>query len=438
AASPAAAPAASPAAAPAASPAAAPAASPAAAPAATSAAAALPNFKGASVRLTVSSWFIPPANDELKAMVKEWSDKTGANAEVEFVSEADLTPKLATAAETGAGPDILQLSSSAAHVYSDKLADLDDVAEDLGKQNGGWHDIGKAANFVSGHWKAIPLYITPQVMNYREDVLKEIGEQPPDTWEDALRIGKKLKAANKPLWAEPLGQAPVDANTTIYSIMWGFGAKEVEQDGKTIALKSPEMVKALEFIRQAYQEAWPEGVLGWDNSGNNRAFLGGQLAMTINAASIYWAAKENAPSLRPNINHALIPKGSAQRATNLWPTSLAIFNYSKQQEAAKSLVRYLTDLPQLVRWLAKTEGAAAGMLKDVEKAERRDPKMQIIPKAVEFGHLPGWPGPPTRQATEVYAKFTLVNMAASVCRGTPINTAIDTTVAEMKKIYGQA
>ncbi|MBI4608408.1 MAG: extracellular solute-binding protein [Candidatus Rokubacteria bacterium] len=389
------------------------------------------------IGITVSAWFIPPANDLFKEMVAEWAKQKGVVAEVEFVSEGDLVPKFTTAAEAGAGPDIIQIASLHAHLYADRLVDVTDMVAALEASYGPIAQIAKDAAMVRGRWRAVPLYATPQVLTYREDVLKEIGEPVPDTWEDALRAGKKLKAKGVP-WGEALGHCPVDCITTVYSILWAHGAKEVEKDGKTIALKSPETVKALEFVKRAYDEVWPPGVVGWDNASNNRAFLGGQLGMTINAGTIWYAAKRQAPAIFPHINHAAIPRGPAGRAIPFWPTSLAVFQYSKHQALAKDLVRYVTDGPQIARWLEKTEGAGGSALLGVMRLERsREPKLRLVPEVIQYGRLPGWPGPPTRESAEVHAKFVLVDMAQNVVKGMPIPQAIDQAVAEMRRIYGQ-
>jgi multiple sugar transport system substrate-binding protein len=389
------------------------------------------------IALTVSAWFIPPANDLLKELVAEWTRQKGVQAEVEFVSEGDLVPKFTTAAEAGAGPDIVQVASLHAHLYADKLVDMSDVVGPLESRYGPIAQIAKDAAMVRGRWRAVPWYATPQVLTYREDVLKEIGESVPDTWEDALRVGRKLKVKGV-AWGEALGHCPVDCITTVYSILWAHGAKEVEQDGRTIALKSPETVRALEFIKRAYDEAWPSGVVGWDNSSNNRAFLGGQLGMTTNAATIWFAARRQAPAVFPHINHAPIPRGPQGRAIPFWPTSLAVFQHSKHQALAKDLVRYITDGPQFLRWLEKTEGAGGSALQGLTKLEKgRDPKLRVVPEVVQYGRLPGWPGPPTRESAEVHAKFVLVDMAQNVVKDMPIPQAIEQAVTEMKRIYGQ-
>lgn len=389
------------------------------------------------IGITVSAWFIPPANDLLKEIVAEWARQKGVVAEVEFVSEGDLVPKFTTAAEAGAGPDIIQVASLHAHLYADKLVDVTDIVGPLESKYGPIARIARDAAMVRGRWRAVPWYATPQVLTYREDLLREIGEPVPDTWEDALRVGRKLKAKGVP-WGEALGHCPVDCVTTVYSILWAHGAREVEKDGKTIALKSPETVKALEFIKRAYDEAWPPGVVGWDNASNNRAFLGSQLGLTTNAATIWFAARRQAPGIFPSINHAPIPRGPAGRAIPFWPTSLAVFQHSKNAALARDLVRYITDGPQFLRWLEKTEGAGGSALLGITKLEKgRDPKLKTVPEVIQYGRLPGWPGPPTRESAEVHAKFVLVDMAQNVVKGMPIPQAIDQALAEMKRIYGQ-
>ena len=57
-------------------------------------------------------------------------------------------------------------------------------------------------------------------MAIRTDLLEQIGEKNPDTWEDWLRIGKKGKAIGHP-FGTALGHS-VDANTTLLSILFSY------------------------------------------------------------------------------------------------------------------------------------------------------------------------------------------------------------------------
>jgi multiple sugar transport system substrate-binding protein len=51
----------------------------------------------------------------------------------------DVRPKAAVAANTGAGPDIILSTNDDANLYPDKLLDVTDLAEYLGKKYGGWY-----------------------------------------------------------------------------------------------------------------------------------------------------------------------------------------------------------------------------------------------------------------------------------------------------------
>jgi ABC-type glycerol-3-phosphate transport system substrate-binding protein len=73
-------------------------------------------------------------------------------------------------------------------------------------------------------------------------------------------------------------------------------------------------------------------------------------------------AGHQASAIFPSINHAPVPRGPVTRASTFWPSSLAIFEHSKHKALAMDLVAYITDGPQLARWLEKTEGAGGSLL----------------------------------------------------------------------------
>ena len=73
----------------------------------------------------------------------------------------------------------------------------------------------------------------------------------------------------------PISQSD-DANSSFWALLWCFGGKVLEADGKTIAMESPEMEATLDFYRTLYTEAMDSEVLSWDNAGNNRCLVAGR------------------------------------------------------------------------------------------------------------------------------------------------------------------
>ncbi len=114
-------------------------------------------------------------------------------------------------------------------LYADKLMDVSDIADEIGKKQGGWYDVGKEAGIVDGKWKAIPFSNIGQLMNWRTDWFKEVGVTKfPDTWEELYEVGKKLKAKDHPFGFE-LGHGFGDNHGWLYPLLWSYGGHEVEK-----------------------------------------------------------------------------------------------------------------------------------------------------------------------------------------------------------------
>ena len=113
-----------------------------------------------------------------------------------------------------------------------------------------------------------------------------------------------------------LGHASGDGRSTNYPVLWAFGGKEFEADGKTVALNSPQTLKAVEWYTEIYKVMDP-GVTAWLDPDNNQAFLAGKVSATVNVNTVYLAARAAAPTdpakkmLIDNMDHANWPAGPA-------------------------------------------------------------------------------------------------------------------------------
>src|SRR3954462_2658929 len=92
--------------------------------------------KGAKLRVLRWSRFVQGDIDAYMVNVKKFTDKTGIPVRVDNEGWEDVRPKAAVAANTGAGPDIILSTNDDANLYPDKLLDMTDVAEYLGKKYG--------------------------------------------------------------------------------------------------------------------------------------------------------------------------------------------------------------------------------------------------------------------------------------------------------------
>jgi multiple sugar transport system substrate-binding protein len=379
-------------------------------------------------------------DDVLREQAREYSKIKGVEISIEFVSYNDLPTKTAAAVESGAGPDIVCLVGDGAHLHAKSLVDVSDVANTLAKELKGWTNIAKDVGMVGKTWRAIPWAICPQVINYRIDWLKELGYQKfPDTYEDMLTLAKKLKDKGHPV-GFALGRALGDANQFHYPLLWAFGGAECKKDGKTVAINSPETAKAIDYRRELHKLGESDDVYAWDDAANNRAFMAEAISVTLNATSIYWAMKKNAPHLREVTDHALAPRGPAGRFSYSTPFSLGIFKFSKVQKEAKAFIKWLLEPKQYSAWMGVGEGMMAGLLNFYEDDPvwKKDPKFEASRLTPKYCRLPGYPGPPSRHAAEAMVKYVIVNMFARACKGMSTAETIKIAEAELKEIYGKA
>ena len=400
-------------------------------------------------KLHIVRWvdFIPEADVELKRQAPEASKALGAEVTLEFINANDLQPRITAAIQSGSGADIFQMLWNWPHLYANGLVDVTDVAEPIGKSQGGFYDAFPAACKVGGRWLAVPHGTGANAVAYRKSWHAEIGltEFPKtmDAWREA---GKKLKAKGKPV-GQALGHSFGDPPTFCYPLLWSFGGAETDPSGKKVVLNSKGTLESVKFMQAFWKDACDEGGLAWDDTNNNRAFHAGEISATLNGASIYIVAKRQAEKIKDekgeplwrDIDHAApLPAGPAGSAALYATFQHAVMKYSKNQTLAKNFLAWLAKPENYGKWFEVNEGYTAGATKMWEENpmwSRIDKPLQIFRRAARHTRALGYQGPPTAKATESYSKYIIVDMYAKACQGTKAEDVVKWADGELKKIY---
>jgi multiple sugar transport system substrate-binding protein len=375
-----------------------------------------------------------------KTLAPAYEKLTGIKINYELASVGGLQTRVTTVAETGNGPELTLNFFNWAFLYGEKYLDVSDIAEAVGKEQGGWYAAAKEACVVNGKWKAIPFGNVGQLMVWRTDWFKEVGvDKFPDSWEELLEAGTKLKAKGHPFGFE-LGHGFGDNHGWIYPLLWSYGGHEVDDDGKTVVLDSDETARAVDFARKFFQQTMLEDVLGWTDVSNNKAYLSQQISCTNNAESILWVAKRDFPDIAKVTGQALNPKGPKGRFHVLNSWSHSIFTHAADHDAAKAFLTWLMDKPQLGAWYASADTYYQPFLHGYDNA----PMWQVEPRnlpyrdALSSAHLPGWPAPVSRAQSEVIAKYVVIDMFAKACAGASTKDVIKDAAGQLKDIYRSA
>ena len=119
-------------------------------------------------------------------------------------------------------------------------ADYAHLGQQLARSGIQIDEVAKAVAHDGRRWLAVPFSIVGNTFAYRKSWFEEVGyAEFPRTWDQFRDAGRKLKAKGRPL-GQTLGQTFGDAPTFTYPLLWSFGGKEVEADGRTVVLNSPD------------------------------------------------------------------------------------------------------------------------------------------------------------------------------------------------------
>ncbi len=387
-----------------------------------------------------------PASDALlrREMLPEAEKALGIKINLETVNGNDLQPRVTAGIQSGAGPDLIMAFNNQTYLYANSVVDLTEIAEAVGKAQGGMYKYARAVCSDGKMFMGMPWAVIGGMIAYRKSWFEEVGATKfPETWEQYREVGKKLKAKGRPI-GQTLGHTFGDAPGFSYPYMWSWGGMEVDPSGKVI-LNSKETLESVKFLQGFWKDAHDEGGLAWDDTNNNRAFLSQTVSATLNGASIYietlrkpdqYKTEKGAP-MHTDILHSPLPKGPAGQFGFHLLQSHMLMKYSKNQDPAKEFLKWIHTEKNFERWFVSQKGFATPCTEKWEghKVWTDDPVMAPFKVAAKLGQAPGHAGPPNAKAAEALSKYIITDMYAKAVQGMPAEDAVKWADAELKKIY---
>ncbi len=371
--------------------------------------------------LKIVQWkhFVPDYDKWFNVFAKEFGEKNNCQVEVDYVATPDLPTAIAADISRGGGHDVFHLNGTGAWLYDNVLVDVTAVANRLGKEFGGWIPEAASLAVVKGKWLCVPHWYMsfPWIINRK--YFHDVGEDFTDktTWKDIVRIGAKLKKAGYPIGI-PISQTP-DSNDNLVPLMDSFKAYMFDKDGN-IAFAKKEIVDVLKFGEQLFKETMTDEVLSWDDTSNNRFIASGKGSMICNPISAYRTAAKDQPDVYKNLEIVKPPIGAAGlRVGGARTMSYGIYNFSKNQDLGKEFLYEMNK--ESLRGMEASTGYNHPYLKAFTKKPMpvigHEPKLELLQDYQEYVKFIGYPGPMTKTATSMYAKFIVPTMFAEVCKG---------------------
>jgi len=394
---------------------------------------------GAKLSILRWKYFVQAEDDKFVELMKAFTKATGVDVVINRESYEDVQPKASVAANTGTGPDLFWGLYSLPHLFPDKVVDMTDVADHLGKKYGGWVDSAVKYGKEGNKWVGIPVCYTGSLINYRIGAMNKAGfKEFPKTTDEFLEYAKVMKKNGTP-GGFALGHAPGDGNTWVHWCLWAFNGQTVDANDKVI-INSPETEKALTYAKALYDNMIP-GTASWNDAFNNKAFLAEEIHWTNNGISIYVAAG-NDPSkkhIADDMNHAYMPVGPVGKPTELhlmFP--ILAMQYTKYPNACKALTSYLLEADQFNPWMAAAKGYLSHCLNayDANPIWTADPKRTPYRDVAKRSLTAGGLGSNGEKAASAISDYIVLDMFAAHCTGKDdTKTAMKNAERQLKRIY---
>ena len=409
----------------------------------------------AAGKLSVGFWdhWVPGANKATEALVKEWAEKNKVEVSTDFITSQGNKLLLTTAAESQAksGHDVLAFSTWLPARYSEQLVAMNDVMEPLIKENGKVNDTVEYLGKLNGKWLAVPATVGSQIKGpcSRIDLLKKhagidiqamypVGQAPKaDAWnlDNFVKAAEACQKGGNP-FGIGLGTTS-DSVDSAGALFHAFGAQLVNAKGD-IVVKNDQVRQVLDYYKKLMQFLPPD-VPSWDDASNNKFLVSGQGSLIMNPPSAWAVAKRDAPQVAEQLWTHGFPMGPKGRYAPFLPFFWGIWNFSKNQSAAKSLITFLSQASSAEKMTNASQGYDLPSFEKLTTfkvwAEESPPKGTLYHYPNPHNHqtlsIAAAPAP-HKIAEQIYTQAIMTQMVVRYAKGESMDKTLDWAAKELE------
>jgi ABC-type glycerol-3-phosphate transport system substrate-binding protein len=401
----------------------------------------------AAGKLSVGFWdhWVPGANKTLTDLVNEWAEKEKVEAQIDYITSQGqkLLVTISAEAQAKSGHDILAMANWLPHANAELLEPVNDIMEPIIKLNGAANDTANYLGRANGNWLGVPACVGSQIKGpcSRIDLMKKFanidvqemypaGSEPKaDNWtmDTFLKAAEACHKGGVP-FGIGLGETS-DSVDTAGAIFQSFGAQLVDAKGN-LTVKTDEVRQALEYYKKLIAFLPPDAG-AWDDASNNRWLVSGKGALIMNPPSAWAVAKRDAPQVAEQCWTHGFPVGPNGRFAPFLPYLWGIWSFSKNREAAKSLITHLSQPKSIEKLVAASGGydlPAYEKLTTLKTwAEEGPPKGTLYHYPNPYNHqtlsIAASPAPP-KVAQQIYVQATLTKMCLRYGQGEKMESTL--------------
>ncbi|MGB3510505.1 MAG: ABC transporter substrate-binding protein [Microcoleaceae cyanobacterium] len=202
----------------------------------------------------------------------------------------------------------------------------------------------------------MPLRSDGGMLYYRTDLLKKSGFEPPNTFEELIKISQELQQQGLAEWGYVWqGKQYEGLSAMFIEILKGYGGFWVNPETNEVGLDKPEAIKAVDFLRKTITEGIsPPGVTTYAEEETRRLFQSGNTVFLRNWPYVYPLASNSEIAGKFAIKPMIHAPGEDSGAC-LGGWGLGIVKSTKHPEEAWEVIQYFNQ-PEVQRKLILETG----------------------------------------------------------------------------------
>lgn len=408
---------------------------------------------GTSIRIAQWSHFVPRYDEWFEEYAEAWGEQHNVDVTVNFINIAEIPSTLSSSISAGEGPTLFEMNAPPTSFIEGlkPLPDVNTAAQaEFGEQTG----TCKRSSYLPAQdiWYGFCHGWVPDPGDYRRSLWQEAGyEEGPETYQDLLEGGSEIY--NETGIPVALGMSPeIDSEFYARALIWSHGGSIQDEDGN-VTLDSPEVLEAVEYQKELFDNAMTPEVFAWNAASNNQTFIAGRASYIQNSISFYRSAQQDSPDVaadtgfRPGLEG---PDGDRLMPAHVWFIHV-MPDYVEDEDKIEAAKKFMLDLennyssatyyskfynfPAFASQTPQLFGDDSWLNDDPWDAEPAD-KLSLLKTAEDWTAWLGYPGYANPAVSEVYQTNLLSSMMADVARGVKQpEEAVEDTAEEVRDIF---
>lgn len=326
--------------------------------------------KAESGQQVLKVW-VPPLDDDVQKswgpLLEDWEKENKCDVEITVVPWEKYEETYMTGLNSGESPDVGYMYNEMFPTYIEAgaVADMSEYVTDEDRAEYKYLENGKLMDGQYG-WPLVTG--VPFVLYYNEEILAELGESAPETWEDFIRI---CKAATKDTdgdgkidqfgYAAGLNTSDVGAmqilNAYYYSALWQNGGEIFNDDLKSVSFADEKGKEAMTWLKDLTQYMNPDFMSqSWTDAFAN-VFAQGKSAFGVRRSSQTdeTSFAETYPDLKWDFVTSLKNKNYGTFGAT---DCLTLMSAAEDKDLAMDFIKYVTGTEFMEQYHKSYPGAA--------------------------------------------------------------------------------